>query len=85
MYQIQINKQACFHVSEYWIGYKMNGIYYRNTTEPTSVPHYCVSVERGLDVYEKLVTNTMWTSRTDAKSWNTSVYSKDENLTNHLS
>lgn len=35
----------------------MNVIYYRNTTEPTSVPRYCVSIERGLDVYEKLVPN----------------------------
>lgn len=35
----------------------MNVIYYRNTTESASVPHYCVSVERALDVYEKLVPN----------------------------
>jgi len=28
----------------------MNTIYYRNTAEPTSVPSYCVSVERSLDV-----------------------------------
>lgn len=39
------------------MGYKINAVNYRNTTEPTSVHHYCASVKRGLEVYEKLVPN----------------------------
>lgn len=35
----------------------MNVIYYRNATESASVPHYYISVERALDVYEELVPN----------------------------
>lgn len=54
---IQIYEKACFHVSEYCIGYKMYVIYYRNTTESSSGPHHCVSVESGLDVYETLGPN----------------------------
>lgn len=50
-------EKTCFHVPECWIGCKINVINYRNTTEPTSVPHSCVSVKRGLEIYEKLVPN----------------------------
>lgn len=54
---IQIYEKVWFCASEYCIDYKMNVINYRNTTESSSVPHHCVSVESGLDVYETLGPN----------------------------
>lgn len=57
MYLFQTYKKAYFHVSKCGISYKINLIYSRSTIEPTSVPCYCASVERTLDVYEKLVPN----------------------------
>lgn len=63
MYLFQTYKKAYFHVSKCGISYKINLIYSRSTIEPTSVPCYCASVERTLDIGPQHTNKILWTGQ----------------------